>query len=104
MMTAKTQTYTPEQTAKMVADYESGSTVEQIANTVGKSVRSVVAKLAREGVYQAKAKTAGNTRVRKAELVDMIAGSLGVPAETVESLEKATHEALELVVQRLVKQ
>jgi transposase-like protein len=104
MMTAKTQTYTPEQTQEVVEAYKSGNTVEQIAELVGKSTRSVVAKLAREGVYQAKGKTAGNTRVRKAELVDMIAGSLGVPAETVESLEKATHEALELVVQRLVKQ
>lgn len=102
-MTAKTQTYTPEQTAQMVADYQAGSTVEQIANMVGKSARSVVAKLAREGVYQAKAKAAGNTRVRKSELVDMIANSLGVPAETVESLEKATHEALELVAHRLMR-
>lgn len=96
-MTAKTQNYTPEQTAQIVADYEQGHTVEQIAEALGKSTRSIVAKLSREGVYRAKAKAAAGTRVRKADLVDMIAASLGVAPELVESLEKATHEALEQV-------
>jgi len=50
----KTVNYTPEQTLAMVADYQNGVTVEQIAETLGKTVRSVVAKLSREKVYKAK--------------------------------------------------
>ena len=53
-MTAKTVNYTPEQTLKMVADYKSGVSVETLAQNLGKSVRSIVAKLSREGVYQKK--------------------------------------------------
>ena len=53
-MTAKTVNYTPEQTTKMVADYQAGVTVDQIAEALGKSVRSIVAKLSREGVYKRK--------------------------------------------------
>ena len=97
-MTAKTQNYTPEQTAQIVADYEQGHTVEQIAEALGKSTRSIVAKLSREGVYRAKTKTTGGTRVRKADLVDQIAQKLGVAPEVVESLEKATHDTLEQVL------
>jgi transposase-like protein len=97
-MTAKTANYTPEQTAQIVADYEQGHTVEQIAEALGKSTRSIVAKLSREGVYKAKTKTAGGTRVRKADLVDQIAAKLGVAPEVVESLEKATHDTLEQVL------
>jgi len=44
----KTINYTLEQTARMVADYQAGATVESIAEALGKTVRSVVAKLSRE--------------------------------------------------------
>ena len=53
-MTAKAVNYTAEQTAKMVADYKAGVTVEAIATELGKTVRSIVAKLSREKVYTAK--------------------------------------------------
>jgi hypothetical protein len=72
--------------------------VEFIAESMGKSVRSVIAKLSREGVYKAKAKVSTSTRVTKSQLIDAIAAKLGVPAEKLESLEKATKEALELLV------
>ena len=49
-MTAKTVNYTPEQTTKMVADYANGATVETLAQELGKTVRSVVAKLSREKI------------------------------------------------------
>ena len=100
-MTTKVQNYTPEQTAKIVADYEQGFTVEQIATELGKSARSIVAKLSREGVYRSKAKTSVAPRVKKADLVDQIATALQVAPEVVDSLEKATHEALELLAHRL---
>ena len=41
-MTTKTVNYTTEQTAQMVADYQAGMTVDAIAETLGKTVRSVV--------------------------------------------------------------
>ena len=94
--TAKAVNYTPEQTAKMVSDYKDGIAVETIAETLGKTVRSVVAKLSREGVYQAKSYTtkSGEAVVKK----DMVADSIGLilrltEAET-ESLTKANKTAL----------
>ena len=93
----KVTNYTPEQTAQAVSSYQAGVAVEQIALTLGKSVRSVVAKLSREGVYVAKTKAAGASRVTKADLVGAIAGKAGVPVAVVASLEKATAEALEAV-------
>lgn len=102
MASEKTVTYTAEQTATLVEGYTAGQTVESLAEAVGKSVRSVVAKLSREGVYKAKTKAkAEGTRVTKAQMVAMIAVALGTSEEAVESLEKATHEALELVAKAL---
>ena len=53
-MASKIVNYTPEQTLAMVADYQAGVSVETIAQNMGKTVRSVVAKLSREKVYIAK--------------------------------------------------
>lgn len=103
MMTAqaKPQNYTAEQTAQLVQAYTQGETVEAIAQSLGKSVRSIVAKLSREGVYVAKTKQAGAGRVTKAELVAKIAMATGAELEVLASLEKATHEALEVLVAKL---
>lgn len=97
MTTEKIVNYTAEQTTEMVDSYKAGATVEAIAEKMGKTVRSVVAKLSREKVYVAKTKAAG-TRVTKAELVGRLAAFVGVEAKELVSLEKATHEALELLV------
>lgn len=92
------QNYSAETTAKMVFDYRAGIAVEVIAAEIGKSVRSVVAKLSREGVYVAKAKTAEGKSVQtKSVLVASIAEKFGLDAEKLVSLEKATKEALELL-------
>ena len=101
MTKAASQNYTPEQTQELVTRYQAGETVEALAEAVGKSVRSVVAKLSREGVYHAKTRQPANARVRKADLVDELAKHCGVPAEVFESLEKANHDALELLVAQL---
>ena len=102
MMTTEIKTnYTAEQTTQLVAGYQAGETVEQLAEALGKTVRSVVAKLSREGVYVAKTKSTGQARVKKAELVDILAAKCGVPAEVFESLEKANHDVLEQLVARL---
>ena len=99
-MTEKTTTYTTEQTAQVIQLYQDGKTAEEIAEVVGKSTRSVVAKLAREGVYRSK-EPAQPKRRKKADLVRDLSESLGLVAEQLESLEKATHEALELLVSRV---
>ena len=97
-MNAKVENYTVEQTAEIVAGYQAGVAVEALATSVGKSVRSVVAKLSREGVYVAKARTkAAGKAVTKADLVAKIAEKFGVEAAKLESLEKATKEALEVL-------
>jgi len=101
MMTDKPVNYTPEQTAQLVANYKAGATVEALATMFGKTTRSVVAKLSREGVYQAKSKTSGVARVKKSELVDAIANRVGVAPETFDSLEKANHEVLETILANL---
>ena len=59
----KNVNYTPEMTAKIVDDYQAGITVEQIADAIDKSVRSVRSKLVREGVYVAQPKA----KARKAD-------------------------------------
>ena len=96
-MTQTVQNYTPEMTKTIVEAYQSGQTVEQIAAETGKSTRSIVAKLSREGVYQAKNKAKNTNLVRKADLITEIAFSIGTNEELIESLEKATKEALELI-------
>jgi hypothetical protein len=95
-MTTKTVNYTAEQTAKMIADYQSGMTVDSIAETFGKTVRSVVAKLSREKVYVAKAyKTkSGETPIKKDVHADFIGDALGLTEADTESLTKANKIAL----------
>ena len=58
MADAKKVNYTPEVTAEIVSAYQAGTAVEEIAETIGKSFRSVRSKLVREGVYVAKEKVA----------------------------------------------
>lgn len=96
----KTVNYTPEQTARMVADYEAGMTVDSIAEALGKTVRSVVAKLSREKVYVAKAyKTkSGETPVKKDNHADFIGEALGLTEADTESLTKANKVALAKIV------
>ena len=98
-MTAKTVNYTPEQTAKMVADYTAGATVEALALELGKTVRSVTAKLSREKVYVAKtyvSKT-GESVVKKDTVADAIGAKLGMTEAETESLTKANKTALQKI-------
>ena len=85
--------YTEQQTAQMVADYKAGVALETIAKTLGKSVRSVVAKLSREGVYQAKTRQA-QSRTTKANMIQHLEELLGLESGQLQTLEKASYEAL----------
>ena len=96
-MTAKTVNYTEAQTTEIVNSYKAGETVEQIAERVGKSARSVVAKLTREGVYQAKTKVAGARAQTKLSMLALVEDLLELERCALESLakgDKATIEAL----------
>ena len=97
----KNVNYTPEMTATAVADYKAGVPVEAIAAKLGKNARSIVAKLSREGVYVPKAKTDKATHVKKAELIARIAELTGADELALDSLEKATSVALNIVVEAL---
>ena len=101
--TAKAQNYTAEQTAAIVADYAAGVTVEQLAEKLGKSVRSIVAKLSREGVYKKKeykTKT-GEKVVKKDAHADAIGAILKLPENDIESLTKANKSALKAIFDAL---
>jgi len=101
--TSKTVNYTPEQTAQMVADYQAGVTVEAIAESLGKTVRSVVAKLSREKVYVAKtyvSKT-GAPVVKKDAHADAIGAILKMTEAEIESLTKANKTALVKIFEAL---
>lgn len=92
----KAVNYTAEQTASMIADYKAGITVDTIAETLGKSVRSVVAKLSREKVYIPKtyiSKT-GEKPVKKDVHADAIGAVLNLTESETESLTKANKTAL----------
>jgi hypothetical protein len=105
-MAAKTAVvnYTPEQTAEVIEAYRAGVTVEQIAVAAGKSVRSIVAKLSREGVYTKKADTkSGQPVVSKDAHAEAIGAILGLEQLDSESLAKANKAALVAVFEALSK-
>jgi hypothetical protein len=102
-MAEKAVNYTPEQTAKIIADYQAGVAVEQIAQAMGKTVRSIVAKLSREKVYIAKqyvTKT-GEKPVKKDVTADAIGAILRLSENDIESLTKANKSALKAIFDAL---
>ena len=102
-MAEKIVNYTPEMTAKMLEAYASGVTVESIAENMGKTVRSVVAKLSREGVYKKKeyvTKT-GEKPVSKDIHAETIGNLVGLSEGEVDSLTKANKSALVKILEAL---
>ena len=96
----KAVNYTPEATASMLADYAAGVTVEAIALKVGKTVRSVIAKLSREKVYVAKTYVAknGEKPVKKDAVADAIGSALSMTEAEVSSLTGANKTALKKIL------
>ena len=96
----RTPNYTDEMVNAMVADYQnnpSKDTVTKLASEFNKSTRSIVAKLVREGVYQAAPRVTktGAPVVRKSEIVAQINEALGIELLT---LEKASKQDLEVLL------
>ena len=98
--------YTPEQVIWMSNLYNqtpSRQTVEDIANILEKSVKSVIGKLAREGIYQKaeyKSKT-GEKPITKLQIVSSLAESLDLDVEELDGLEKAPKGVLKLLCENL---
>lgn len=102
-MAEKTVNYTPEQTLKIVADYQAGVSVESIAETFGKTTRSIIAKLSREGVYKKKEYTSktGAKPVKKDTTADAIGAILKLSESETDSLTKANKSALQKIFDAL---
>lgn len=98
--------YTAEQTAEMVAAYvaaPTAETVQALAEKLGKTARSVVAKLSREKVYKAKeyvSKT-GAKPVKKDEHADKLADLCGLTEAEADSLTKANKTALVKILEAM---
>lgn len=94
MATEKVANYSEVQTAEVLAQYAAGSTVEQIATAVGRTVRSITMKLVKEGVYQKKAKTSTAGQLTKADMASAIAARYEMTTEAQKDLEKLTKVTL----------
>lgn len=98
MATAKTA-YTVEQTLELVEAYKALPTQETVAafaEKFGKTVKSVIAKLSREGVYQKKeyVSKAGTKPVKKEELATELMEAFELSDAEADSLAKANKTAL----------
>lgn len=86
--------YTKEQTEYITKEYTNNptrETVERLSLELGKSVKSITGKLAREGVYRRevyKTKT-GEDPVTKLEIVQGICDKLDAESNKLSGLEKA---------------
>jgi hypothetical protein len=94
--------YTADQVTQMVEAYSSSPTRETVlalAEKLEKSEKSVIGKLAREGVYQKQiyiSKT-GEKPVTKIEIVREIASELGLESQDLTGLDKAPKGVLRLL-------
>jgi hypothetical protein len=93
--------YTIEETKTAVELYRSGLSIVEIAATLNRTTRSVIAKLTYEGVYVAPLRSP--SRLKKPELVLAIANHLDLDPIILESLQKATHEALTALYEKVAK-
>ena len=91
--------YTEEQTNLLVGAYldkPSPDTVEELAEYLNKSKKSIIGKLSREGVYRREAYVSktGERPVTKTEIVNSIAENLGLESSSLSGLEKSPKAAL----------
>ena len=90
--------YTEEQVKYMVEAYRdnpSRETVDDLAEELNKSVKSIIGKLSREGVYKTKT---GEDPITKKELVEELASLLDISANSIVGLEKAPKADLKNLV------
>ena len=91
--------YTEEQVAVMIEKYSNNptrETVECLAQEMDKSIKSIIGKLSREGVYKKTeyvTKT-GEKPITKVEIVENLEEKLGLPNQTLAGLEKSPKTVL----------
>jgi len=98
--------YTEEMTKKLISEYLDSpcrNTVESLSQEYNRSLKSIIGKLSREGVYQRESyKTKGGEKpVTKIELVHEIADKLNVLPEDLFGLDKAPKQALKFLKDHL---
>jgi len=99
--------YTPEMVDTMKSRYSANptrETVEELATELNKSIKSVIGKLSREGVYQKTeylTKT-GEKPVTKRELVEKVSEILAVDYQALAGLEKSPKSSLKLLEETLI--
>ena len=103
--TAKAANYTPEMVA-IISGYSNfnGAVAAEIADKIGKSQRSVIAKIKSMGLpYAVKRPTRkdGSPVSRKADMVAAIAKALDADADELAGLEKATRSALDVLLREI---
>ena len=96
---ANAKNYTEEMVSEMTTAYTDNptrETVDALAQQFGKTTRSIIAKLSREGVYIAQPRTtkSGEAVVSKSELVSEIADHFGIELPTLVKAGKADLQRL----------
>jgi ribosomal protein S24E len=96
---ANAKNYTEEMVSEMTTAYTDNptrETVDELARHFGKTTRSIIAKLSREGVYVAQPRTtkSGEPVVAKAELVSEIQEHFGIELPTLVKAGKADLQRL----------
>jgi len=91
--------YTEQQVKEMVEQYTeqpTRETVENLAEVMNKSIKSIIGKLSREGVYKKTEYTTktGEKPITKLELVEELADLLEIECTVLAGLEKAPKTAL----------
>lgn len=105
-MTTATTTYTAEQTVELTTAYNAAETqddrvsvVEAFAVKFGKSTKSIIAKLSREGAYikAERARKDGTKVEKKDSTADAIGAILKLSEPDTASLSKANRKALQAI-------
>tara|TARA_R100001377_G_C3151497_1_gene96443 strand:- start:436 stop:762 length:327 start_codon:yes stop_codon:yes gene_type:complete len=94
--------YTDEQVRKMIIEYTitpDRATVDRLAKELDKSIKSIIGKLSREGVYQkAIYKTkSGEVPMTKQEIILAMATALGIDSSKIMGLEKAPKQDIKFI-------
>ena len=95
--------YTNESTKQLVADYQAGVTVPELAQQFQVPERSIIAKLSSLGVYQKKTylNKRGEVPVKKSQHIENISKLLDCDLELLESLEKVNKQVLLMIERKL---
>jgi len=94
--------YTDAQVAIMVSVYQANptrKTVDMLAKDMDKSIKSIIGKLSREGIYQkAIYKTkSGEVPMTKQEIILAMATALGIDSSKIMGLEKAPKQDIKFI-------